>query len=70
MTEEDIRFLQSLKSDGSPTMGFFIPLATRAQDRARSRAKKNGWAEFDRSVWQWRITDAGLSALRDGGGEK
>jgi len=65
MTDEDKRFLQSLKGDGSPTLGYRLPLATRAQDRARTRAKKNGWAEFDRSVWQWRLTDAGRAALSD-----
>ncbi|NKC03330.1 hypothetical protein HED55_08220 [Ochrobactrum haematophilum] len=39
LTEEDRKFLSCLKSDGGPTGSWSIPTATRAQDRARTRAK-------------------------------
>ncbi|TMV05001.1 hypothetical protein FGI60_02825 [Brucella haematophila] len=66
LTEEDRKFLSCLKSDGGPTGSWSIPTATRAQDRARTRAKKYGWAVFDRKAWAWRITDAGRQALKGG----
>ena len=64
LTAEDRKFLQCLKSDGAPTGGWDIPPASRAQDKARTRAKKRGWAAFDRKVWAWRLLPAGLATLR------
>jgi hypothetical protein len=65
LTDDDRKFLGALKPDGSPTGSWLLPLATRASDRARTRAKKYGWASFDRKVWAWRITEAGRSALKE-----
>lgn len=65
MMDEDRKFLSRLKADGSPTDSWEIPTATRKQDRARTRAKKNGWATFDRKVWAWRLTEAGRAALAE-----
>lgn len=66
LTEADRACLSRLKPDGSPTGSWDIPTATREQDKARTRAKKSGWATFDRRAWAWRITDAGRRALSDG----
>lgn len=65
LTEHDLKFLSALKQDGSPTGNFDLPLTDRVQDRARTRAKKHGWALFDRKVWAWRITPAGLAKLAE-----
>jgi len=66
LTDEDRKFLSALKPDGEPTSSWPLPLATRAQDRARARAKKFGWAVFDRKVWGWRLLEAGRQALKGG----
>ena len=63
LTPEDRRFLSSLKLDGSPTGSWDIPTATRKQDMSRTRAKRRGWAVFDRKTWAWRITEEGRAAL-------
>lgn len=68
LTEEERKFLSSLRSDGAPTGRWEIPLASRAQDRARLRAKQRQWAYFDRKNWAWRITPAGRAALTEGKG--
>ena len=67
LTAEERKFLIALKQDGEPTASFRLPLATRAQDKARARAKKFGWAVFDRKVWGWRLLEAGRQALKGGG---
>lgn len=64
-TEEDRKFLATLNFDGSPTSSWHIPTATRAQDRARQRAKKYGWAVFDRTLWEWRLLEAGRQLLKE-----
>lgn len=65
MGEEDRKFLSSLNPDGSFTPSKYLPLATREQDKARTKAKKNGWAIFARrGVWAWQITEAGRQALK------
>jgi hypothetical protein len=64
MTEEDKRFLSSLNKDGSPTDTAKTPLATRLQDKARIRAKRNKWAVFERQHWKWRLLEAGRQALK------
>lgn len=66
LTEEDSKFLSSLNQDGSPTGYRKIPMASREQDRARTRSKKNGWAVFDRATCRWSITPAGRAALTEG----
>lgn len=68
LTDEDRKFLSALNQDGSSTASWRLPMATYANDRARSRAKKYGWAVFDRSVWAWRILPAGRQALESDNG--
>jgi hypothetical protein len=65
LTDEDRKFLSALNKDGSPTCSWLLPSATYANDRARTRAKKQGWAVFDRKVWSWRLLPAGRTALED-----
>ncbi|WP_176056636.1 hypothetical protein [Brucella intermedia] len=67
LTDEDRKFLSSLNWDGSSTLSSKLPLATREQDKARKRAKKNGWAQFDRVPWAWQLQDEGRKVLKGGG---
>ena len=57
----DISFLARLKHNGDA--GVCID---RAEDRARQKCRRNGWAEFDRKAWLWRITSEGLTVLKSG----
>lgn len=63
LTDEDRKFLSALNQDGSSTGSWRLPMATYANDRSRTRAKKHGWAAFDRKVWSWRLLPAGRAAL-------
>lgn len=64
MNIEDRRFLSALNA-GSPRGDWTLPCLTRPQERARARARRNGWAVFDREAWAWRITDTGRAALNE-----
>lgn len=64
MAPELWKFLSSLNPNGAPTGSWQLPLATRAQDRARAEAKKKGYAIFDRKVWAWKILPAGVELVK------
>ena len=61
--DEMRRFLRALSVSGgsSPSRHRNMPIATRAQDRVRRKARALGWATFAKG--EWRITDDGRSAL-------
>lgn len=63
LTKEDVKLLLSMRANGEPTASWLLPLASRKNDAARTKAKRLGWATFDREFWGWRITPAGRAAL-------
>jgi len=42
-----------------------VKSSDRPTDRARSKLKRLGLIEFNRSTWLWLITDAGRAALAE-----
>lgn len=50
-------------------LGDSLPVASRAQDRARQKCRRSGLAVFHRDTWTWAITDAGRAAITTAGQE-
>lgn len=42
-----------------------IKSSDRASDKARTKLKKLGLIEFDRTAWLWKMTPSGWDALMD-----
>lgn len=57
------QFLDTLLQYEGTATSRECPLASRAQDRVRRKAKRLGWVTYEGGYW--RITDAGRAAFRN-----
>jgi hypothetical protein len=63
MDDEQAKFMRELaKWSGSAEPRQLGILASRAQDRARQKAKRSGWVVFKHGYW--RLTESGYAELR------
>lgn len=56
------KFLCAIRDSGGSASRKRLPIATRAQDRARTLAKKHGLAVY--ADGKWHLTDAGCEVMR------